>query len=169
MPPRRQRTEPRTSPTPEEGTIVEVPETQPQTEIQIPIRNASERGPSPNQISATGAQDPVVSSEDVDMTDTPVEALENLTADQLEERLTAIEAERRRAHLRLKLAEAEAEREAGFPIAAAQQAVSEPFRMDPELQAALSLEKGLKSKAPDDYSGDTQKSFDRYIRECTNE
>ena len=68
--------------------------------------------------------------------------------------MAVIEAERRRAHLRLRLAEAEAGREAGFPIAAAHQPVSEPFRNDSGLQTALSLEKGLKSKAPDEYSGD---------------
>ena len=68
----------------------------------------------------------------------------------------AIEAEKRRAHLRLRLAQAEAEKEAGFPIAAPE-AVSEPYRGDPGLQAALSLKKGLKSKAPELYSGDTQK------------
>lgn len=75
----------------------------------------------------------------------------------------------RRAHLRLRLSEAEAERVVGFPISAVNQAVSEPFRHDSGIQAALSLEKGLKSKAPDEYSGESQKSFDRYVRECTNE
>ena len=37
------------------------------------------------------------------------------------------------------------------------------------LAASLYLEKGLKSKVSEVYSGDTQKSFDRYIRECANE
>ena len=78
-------------------------------------------------------------------------------------------AESRRAHLRLRLSKAEAERVAGFPIPAANQAVSEPFRHDSEMQAALFLEKGLKSKAPDEYSGESQKSFDHYVRECPNE
>ena len=54
-----------------------------------------------------------------------------------------------------------------FPVAAPE--VSEPSRGDAGLQAAISLEKGLKSKAPELYSGDTQKSFDTWIRECANE
>ena len=56
MPPRRQRMEPRVSPIPEEGVLIEVPETQSQTEVQIPIRTTSNRGPSSNQPSAIGTQ-----------------------------------------------------------------------------------------------------------------
>lgn len=95
------------------------PETQPQAEIQIPIRQASERGPSPPQApSQTGVQDPTqvtASSDDVVMTDT-LEGYEQLNNEQIEEQLMVIEEEKRRAHLRLKLAEARAKKLTGFPV-----------------------------------------------------
>lgn len=90
------------------------------------------------------------------MTDTPLEINEDLTADQFEEKLIVIEIERRRTHLRLKLVEVEAERKIDFFIAAAHQPVLKFFRNDNEFQAALSLERGLKFKASDEYSEDTQ-------------
>ena len=53
-----------------------------------------------------------------------LETLNDRTADQLEARLVIIDAEKRRAHLRHKLAQAEAEREAGFPVAPAPEATA---------------------------------------------
>ena len=155
MPPRRQRTEQLNSPTPERvDALFEVPETQPI--VRIPIRSTSESGPSPSQ-PMTDVQNAAPLPEDVDMADDV--AGQDDSIEQMEQRLAAIEAEKRRAHLRHRLVQMEAEKEAGFPVAAFE--VSEPSRGDAGLQAALSLKKGLKSKAPELYSGDTQKSFDR--------
>lgn len=131
-----------------------VPETQSQAEIQILIRQASERGSSPPQApSQTGFQDPTqltASSDDVVMTDT-LDGDEQLNNEQIEEQLMVIEEEKRRAHLRLRLAEARPKKVTGFPVPAVNQPISEPFRSDNGV-SSLALEKGLKSKSPDESS-----------------
>ena len=76
--------------------------------------------------STTETQNLVVIAQDVNMIDISVKILENLATDQLEKRFVAIEKERRRAHLRLRLAEAEVEQKIDFLIAAAQETVSKP-------------------------------------------
>ena len=81
MPPRRQRTEQPASLTPErDDEQVEVPETQP--EVRIPIRSASESGPSLSQPTAADVQDPAPLSEDVNMADV-VEGQEEYSIEQL--------------------------------------------------------------------------------------
>ena len=142
--------------------MVEVPETQPHAEIQISIRTASEMGPSPSQFTVKEVQNPVTISEDISMADVSLEDHENLSIDQLKKRLQVIEAEKRRAHLRLRLAQVEIEKKIGFFIAVSK-FVSKSYRGDPELQAALSLKKELKFKASNLYFDDTQKFFDRYV------
>lgn len=63
-----------------------------------------------------------------------------------------IDEKKRRAYLRLRLAEARTEKIAGFPVPVANRAVSEPFRGESGV-SSLALKKGLKSKSPDEYSG----------------
>ena len=145
MPPRRQRTEQLNSLTFERiDALFEIPETQPI--VRISIRFIFESGSSPSQSmteSMTDVQDAVPLPEDVDMVD---DAGQDDSIEQMEQRLAAIEAEKRRAHLRHRLAQMEAEKEAGFPVTAHE--VSEPSRGDAGLQAALSLEKGMCRVAP---------------------
>ena len=103
------------------------------------------------------------------MTDTSVEILNDLIVDQLKKRVVIIETETRRAHLRLKLTEAEIERQIDFSVASAQKIDSKRYRANLELQTALSLKKELKFKMSKIYFHDTQKFFDKYIKECVNE
>ena len=79
--------------------------------------------------------------------------------EKMKRRLTIIEIEKRRAHLRHRLTQMKTEKKTDFSVIAFE--ISKSSRENVGFQAVISLKKDLKSKTLELYSDDTQKFFDK--------
>ena len=109
----------------------------------------------------TDVQNAVFSSEnmniDLNLLDDVID--QNDFIEKMKQRLTIIEIEKRRAHLRHRLIQMKTKKETDFFVTAFE--ISKSSRKNVEFQTIISLKKSLKSKTSKLYSDDTQKFFDK--------
>ena len=79
--------------------------------------------------------------------------------EKMKQRLTIIEIEKKRAHLKHRLIQMKTKKKADFFVTVFE--ISKSSRENVEFQAVISLKKGLKSKTSELYSDDIQKFFDK--------
>ena len=106
--------------------------------------------------SMTDVQNTVSLSKNINIID---DADQNDFIEQMKLRLTIIEIEKRRAHLRHKLIQMKTKKKIDFSVIAFE--ISKSSRKNVEFQAVISLKKELKSKTSELYFDDTQKFFDK--------
>ena len=104
----------------------------------------------------TDVQITVFFSKNVNMID---DVDQNDFIEQMQQKLTIIEIEKRRAHLRHRLIQIKTKKKTGFFVIVFE--LSKSFRKNVELQAVISLKKNLKSKTSKLYFDDIQKFIDR--------
>ena len=79
--------------------------------------------------------------------------------EKMKRKLTIIEIEKKRAHLRHRLIQMKTKKKIDFFVIALE--ISKSFRRNVEFQTIISLKKSLKSKTSELYFDDTQKFFDK--------
>ena len=138
--------------------LFEISETQ--SIIKISIRFIFESKSSFSQFikdSITDAQNAFFLSENVNMIDDVVD--QNDFIEQIKQRLTIIEIEKRSVHLRHRLIQMKTEKKIDFSVTAFE--ISKSSRENVEFQTVLSLKKKLKFKTSKLYFDDIQKFFDK--------
>ena len=106
----------------------------------------------------TDVQNTVSLSENIDM-NLIDNADQNDFIEQMKLRLTIIEIEKRRVHLRHRLIQMKTKKKIDFSVIAFE--ISKSSRRDVEFRAVISLKKELKSKTSKLYFDDIQKFFDK--------
>ena len=104
----------------------------------------------------TNVQNTVSFSKNINMID---DADQNDFIEQMKLRLTIIEIEKKRAHLRHRLIQMKTKKKIDFFVIVFE--ISKSFRKNVEFQAIISLKKNLKSKTSKLYFDDIQKFFDK--------
>ena len=107
----------------------------------------------------TNVQNILSLSEDINMNLIDDVADQDDFIEQMKQRLTIIEIEKKRVHLRHRLIQMKAKKKVDFSVIVFE--ISKSSRKNVELQAALSLKKRLKFKTSKLYFDNIQKFFDK--------